>query len=848
MVELNQIAPYAVQATIAIEDKTFYEHSGVKLISILRAGFNNLIGRRTGGGGASTLTQQLIKNTIIGNERSIFRKIKEAILALQLEKKYSKDEIIKLYLNQIPYGSTNYGVEAASESYFHKSAKDLNLPESATLAALIQAPSRYLNDVNALRSRRDLVLRLMNEQKYITDAEKADAQGQALRIYRNVGIFDAPHFVLYVKKLLADKFGENIIDTGGLKVITTLDYEKQMAAEKIVKESGDKFAKTAKANNAALIAIDPPTGQILAMVGSRDFNNEEIDGQFNVAVLGRRQPGSSFKPFVYTAAFEKGYTPDTVLYDVATNFDARNGKIYSPKNYDGKDHGLVTMRKALQGSLNIPAVKTMYLVGEEQTAEFAKRFGYTTFTGDYGLSLVLGGAEVSPLEHTIAFAALANKGTYHPSASILSVSDDEGNKLYEWMPDPGTEAVSTELAVLISNVLSDNDARAFMFGLNSTLVLSDRKVAAKTGTTSDNKDAWTMGYVPSLAVGVWVGNTIPSPMLGGGSLLAGTIWNKFMKVALSSTTPEDFPAPPANDATKPVLRGSNGGLTLPINSITGKIAVSTTPENLIVEKSFLPPHDILYYLNKDDPRGPAPADPTADPQFAAWEYGVQLWAIHMNASGTPVSFTEPPTEYDSMTTQSDELTPSLTVLSPHPAESISSRDLPVSVKVSSPRGVASVAYLIDGVTLATINAFPFDTTLFLEKQSAGPHTLKVIAADDQGNNATQEIVFLLNVEPDPADFTWYDGESVVVKGSDYPRAFYLTPTRWDATKDIKILLSGGGKAERQIYDIDHNEKFENGRVFFTWLHSPGAGTYKLRGVLVGNDGKTVERILTVTVQ
>lgn len=848
VVNLDQIAPSAVQATIAIEDKTFYEHSGVKITSIIRAAFNNLIGSHSGGGGASTLTQQLIKNTIIGNERSIFRKIKEAILALQLEKKYSKDEIIKMYLNDIPYGSTNYGIEAAAQSYFHKSAKDLTLPESATLAALIQAPSRYLNDVNALRDRRDLVLRLMSEQNYITDAQKQEAQNQALRIYRNNGIFDAPHFVLYVKKLLADQFGENVVDTGGLKVITTLDYDKQVMAEKIVKENGDKFAKTAKANNAALIAIDPKTSQVLTMVGSRDFNNEDIDGQFNVAVLGRRQPGSSFKPFVYTAAFEKGYTPDTVLYDVSTNFDSRDGKVYTPKDYDGKERGLVTMRKALQGSLNIPAVKTMYLVGEQQTADFAKRFGYTTFTGDYGLSLVLGGAEVSPLEHTDAYAALADGGTYHSTASILSVSDDKGNSLYEWTPDPGTEAVKPELAALISNVLSDNESRAYMFGLNSTLVLPDRPVAAKTGTTSDNKDAWTMGYVPSLAVGVWVGNTIPSPMLGGGSLLAGTIWNRFMKAALASTTPEDFPVPPPNDATKPVLRGSNGGLILPIDTATGKIAVSTTPENLIVEKSFLPPHDILFYVNKDDPRGPDPVDPTVDPQYAAWEMGVQNWAIHMNASSTPVTFSEPPTEYDNFTVQSADLIPSLTVLSPHLAESISSRELPVSVKASAPRGVTSVSYFIDGINLATITTFPFDTTLLLEKQQPGPHTLKVIAADDQGNSASQEVTFLLNVEPDPADFTWVDGDAVTVKGSDYPRAFYLTPTRWDATKDIKILLSGGGKAERQIYDIDKNDKFENGQVFFTWNHSPGVGNYKLRAVMYDNAGRTVERTLAVTVQ
>ncbi|MFA6105565.1 MAG: penicillin-binding protein [Patescibacteria group bacterium] len=846
VVELDQIAPAAVQATVAIEDKDFYNHSGVKIMSIIRAAVNNFLGRKSGGGGASTLTQQLIKNTIIGNEHSYFRKIKEAILALQLEKKYSKEEIIKLYLNDIPYGSTNYGIEAASQSYFHKSSKDLNLAESATLAALIQAPSRYLSDVNSLRNRRDLVLRLMNEQGYINEEQKKAAQEQALRIYRNNGIFDAPHFVLYVKKLLADQFGENTIDTGGLKVITTLDYDKQIMAEKIVKEQGDKYVKTAKANNAALIAIDPKTSQILTMVGSRDFNNEEIDGQFNVAVLGRRQPGSSFKPFVYTAAFEKGFTPETVLYDVKTNFDSRDGKTYTPKDYDGKERGLVTLRKALQGSLNIPAVKTMYLVGSMETIDFAKRFGYTTFTGDYGLSLVLGGAEVSPLEHTNAYATLADNGVYHAPVSILEVTDYQNNTLYKWTEDPGTEAVKPELAALISSVLSDNEARKYVFGANSTLVLGDRPVAAKTGTTQDNKDAWTMGYVPTLAVGVWVGNTKPSPMLGGGSLLAGTIWNQFMKKALASTTPERFPEPPINDATKPVLRGSDGGVTLPIDSMTGRIAVSTTPENLIVMKTFVLPHDILHYVNKDDPRGPAPTNPADDPQYEAWEQGVQEWAMRQSTSGTAISFSEPPTEYDNI--QTNEFAPTLSIYNPLPSQAISSREMPVVIKVSAPRGVSEVAYMVDGTTLATINSYPFDTTLQLTNYRAGEHKLKVIVSDDQGNSTSQEVIFLLNVAPDPASFEWTDATPLSLTVAEFPRPFSVTPYRWDMIENIQVYLSTDGQNERLIYTINHNDPYADGKTFFIWKKVPSAGNYRLRGLMKDKDGRVEERTLQVIVK
>lgn len=846
IVGLDQMSAYTAKATIAIEDKKFYEHKGVLLLSILRAEVNNLIGRRTGAGGASTLTQQLIKNTITGNEHSVFRKIKEAILAVQLERKYSKDEILKMYLNEIPYGSTNYGVEAASQSYFHKSAKDLALPESATLAALIQAPSRYLNNLNTLRDRRDLVLRLMNEQGFITNEQKSQAQNEALRIYRNNGILDAPHFVLYVKQLLADQFGERLVDTGGLKVITSLDYDKQKMAEKIVKENGDKFAKEANANNAALVAVDPKTSEILAMVGSRDYENDAIDGQFNVAVLGRRQPGSSFKPFVYTAAFEKGYTPDTVLYDVTTDFDLREGdQKYTPQNFDGKEHGLVTMRKALQGSLNIPAVKTLYLVGSAAAIDFAKRFGYTTLTGDYGLSLVLGGAEVNLLEHTNAYAALADNGTYHLPVSILKVTSDK-ETLLEWNNPDGTEAIKPELAATITNVLSDNGARVFMFGTTSTLVLRDRPVAAKTGTTNDNKDAWTMGYTPSLVTGVWVGNTIPAPMKSGGSHLAGVIWNQFMSAALKGTPVEQFPVPPPNDATKPVLRGSEFGIKLNINRLTGRIAVSSTADNLIVEKTFLPPHDILHYVNKDDPRGAAPDNPGLDPQYQNWENALQDWVVREQQAGHAVTLEEPPTLYD--TPQSAELAPTLEFVFPVSGQAVTSRNISIEVKASSPRGVAQVMYFIDGISIGNSTQFPFSFNYVAQKLSKGQHTLRAVAQDDLGNSTVREMQFDLEAPMDPPSFEWFDASPLTLKGDTYPRSFSVTPFRWDDIKEIKIYLKSAS-GEKWIYTFNHVEdKLFNNQLMFTWQHSPGVGSYTLRGVMTDSGGATVERELGVNVQ
>ncbi len=754
-----------------------------------------------------------------------------------------------MYLNEVPFGSTNYGVESASQSYFHKSAKDIDLAESATLAALIQAPSRYLNNINTLRDRRDTVLRLMNEQGYITLEEKTKAQNEAPRIYRANGIMDAPHFVLYVKQLLADQFGEKMVDDGGLKVITTIDFEKQVAAEKIVKENGDKFAKQSNANNASLVAIDPKTGQILALVGSRDFSNEDIDGQFNVAMLGKRQPGSSFKPFVYTAAFEKGFTPDTVVYDTVTNFDLGVNGDYTPNNYDGKEHGLVTFRKALQGSLNIPAVKALYLVGTAETIDFAKRFGYTTFTGDPGLTLVLGGAEVNLLEHTNAYATLADNGSYHVPVSILKVTDPKENVLTQWKEVPGTEAVKPELAATISNVLSDDAARAYMFGRNGSLTLPGRPVAAKTGTTNDYKDAWTMGYTPSLATGVWVGNTKPSPMKGGGNALAGLIWNQFMREATKNSLVETFPPPPENDATKPVLRGADGGIKLKIDKASGLIATSSTPPALIVEKTYLPPHDILHYVNKNDPRGSAPTDPLVDPQYLNWENSLLNWAQRQNNSGNSVSFEEPPTEYDS-TTFNPELTPQIQIISPTVNQIIDGKQLNIEIKASAPRGIKQVFYTIDNEQVGTNEQFPFNFSYTFGKLYTNQHVLKVSAVDDQGNAGQATVVFSINAQYDPATFSWVGGDGITISKEEFPKTIQLKPIRWDDIKNIKVQLINSKGVAKNIFDFNHKEDSLTGDdlLEFSWKNYPGTGQYTLKGTLFVNNGSIEDKTLKVEIK
>ncbi len=847
MVNLDQIAPLAVKATVAVEDKNFYTHKGVRLTSIIRAALNNLIGRRAGSGGASTLTQQLIKNTIVGGERSYFRKIKEAILAMRLEKKYSKDQILKMYLNEIPYGSTNYGIEAASQSYFKKNALDLTLAESATLAALLKQPTRYLNDTNMLKERRDLVLRLMREQEYISEEEKNAAQEEPLKISRNTGIMDAPHFVLYIKQLLAEQYGEKMVDQGGLKVISSLDYDKQKIAESVIEEFGDKFLEEANANNASLVAIQPTTGEILAMVGSRDFFDEEIDGQFNVAVLGKRQPGSSFKPFVYAAAFEKGYTPETVLYDVETNFEKRSGGEYIPHNYDNKDHGLITMRRALGNSMNIPAVKALYLVGEEYISDFAERFGYTTLSGgDYGLSLVLGGAEVNLLEHTNAYATLANNGRYHSPVAVIRIYDDKGSEIFSNPETEGTEAIKPEIAALITDVLADDDARAFTFGHNGILTLPGRPVAAKTGTTNNYKDAWTLGYTPSLATGVWVGNTIPATMKGGGSRLAGQIWNKFMKESLADTSSEEFPAPPENDATKSVLIGSDGVSKIKVNRLNGRIATSSTPENLIVEREFLPPHDILHYVIKDDPRGPVPENPADDPQYEGWEAGVAAWAERERAAGREVSFSEPPSELDNYSFD-PALIPTIEILNPTPSSTINSRELKIDLIASAPRGIAEILYKLDDNTFSVQRTPPFSVSYYLKNTTKGWHTLSIIASDDMGNSIMQDIAFELTADMDPPNFNWVDNSPLYIKNDDFPRSISVIPFRWDEIKNIQVQLTGEG-ANKLIYTFDHNDQLLVDKLNFTWKNSPGPGNYILTATMTDNSGRKEIKTLDVVVQ
>lgn len=829
LVTLDKIPLNLRNGLIATEDTAFYEHHGIRPLSIIRSVVYGIIGRGNNriGGGASTLTQQLIKNAILVNEGPFTRKPKEVILSLRLEQKYTKDEILQIYFNEIPYGSTNYGVEAAAQSYFGKSVSELDLEQSATLAGFPKAPSKYLNNPEALKERRNFVLRRMKEEGYITEDQMKEAQAKPLTFSRRVDNIVAPHFVFYVKDQLDEMYDQKTVDAGGLNVITSLDYDAQLAAEKAIQDK-EKLLDQAGANNAALVALDPRTGQILAYVGSKDFFNNNIQGQFDIVSQARRQPGSSIKPIIYAAAFEKGYTPDTVLFDVITNFSL-SGTPYIPKNYTLAEYGPVTMRQALQGSLNIPAVKTFYLVGEKKGIEFASRLGYSTFnSGTFGLSLVLGGGEVSMLEHVNAYGVFANNGAYNAPVSILKVTSPQGETLYEWKKAEPKQVVDSKVAATLTSVLSDDSARAFIFGAGGPLTLPGRPVAAKTGTTNGYKDAWTVGYTPSVVAGVWTGNSNNKEMKQGygGSKVSGDIWHGFMAEYLKGKPVESFPAPPPNDAEKPVLRGSSGGgVTLDVNSVTGKIATSSTPPEYIVEKTFLQPHDILYYVNKDDPRGPYPTNPQDDPQFAVWEGAVQAWIErkHTSDPNWQMSFEEPPTEYDDE--QSLALIPTVSVVSPTPGSVLNTRHITTNIQVAAPRGVSKVTYFIDKQKVATVTAYPFNLDTYVRTLTNGSHELSLLVEDDIGNHVEKTIPFTLTAEDEAPYVTWVRSSDTLQR-SDFPVTFFLNPFQIQKIREVRVYIGSNG-SKSLLSVINNFSDLFNDQISVLWTEVPPSGNWTL---------------------
>lgn len=763
IIPLSDISEYVRLGTIAIEDQNFYSNIGIEPTSILRA----VIADFTTGQysqGASTITQQVVKNSLLTQDKTITRKIKEWVLAIKLTRAISKDQILETYLNETPYGGTLYGVEEASQAFFGRPAKELTLAQAAYLAAIPQAPtyySPYGTHRDALDSRHRLVLQRMKDLGMITASEYNAAVNEKVQfLSRDSAGIRAPHFVMFVRDYLLQKYGEDTVLHGGLKVITTLDYSLQQKAEDVVTKFGSSLASNFNASNTAMVAIDPKTGDILTMVGSRNYFDSKIDGNFNVA-LAQRQPGSTFKPFVYSTLFKKGYTPETILFDTETEFSTLckpDGKpknpsddpekvCYMPGEYDEVFEGPLTVRQALAQSRNIPAVKALYLAGIPDSIRTAHDLGITSLNQPdrYGLTLVLGGGEVSLLELTSAYGVFANDGIRNPYRSILEIDDNKGNVLEKSTTSP-TQALQPEIARQISSILSDTKVR-----MNSLKPIGEsvgRPVAIKTGTTNDYRDVWTVGYTPDIVVGAWAGNNDNVPMQHNvAGLIISPLWGAFMSQAAKNFPMTSFQAPPAplTDG-KPVLRGIwQGGYSYKIDTVSGKVATANTPIETTQEIVFDNVHTILQWVNKDDPRGPIPTRPSDDSQYEAWEYGVRKWFTNWQKSHP--EFKE--TNNTAVPTATDDVhvpqnAPTITIVSPAPGLTINPKNLlTIQINAVGRYPAKKTEVYLNGKYILTAERDPLSISFVPEDVSSlsDTNTLSVTTYDEAYNKGQASVDF-----------------------------------------------------------------------------------------------------------
>lgn len=732
VVPLSAISINIQNATIAIEDENFYNHGGIDVKSIFRALLANL---KPGGvrEGASTITQQVIKNAVLTSSQTFTRKIEEAILAIKLEHTMTKSQILETYLNEAPYGGNIYGIEEASETFFGVSASSTDIAEAAYLAAVLQAPtyySPYGSNKNGLDSRQHLVLEKMKENGFIT----ADQYNHAIAenvvfLAKNLTGIRAPHFVMYVINELINQYGEDVVKNSGLKVTTTLDYGIQSKAEDVIKKFSPVLQSTYDASNTAMIAIDPKTGDIISMVGSRDYFDNSIDGSFNVTTAFR-QPGSTFKPFVYATAFEKGFTPDTELWDIPMQFSpqcnpdgttknpsADPKKIcYAPVEYDKTYEGPMPARYALPQSRNIPAVEMLYLAGIPDSLATAQAMGITSLTDPnrYGLTLVLGGGEVSLLDLTSAYGVFADDGIRNPYRSILEVDDGQGNVLQQASLNPA-QVIPAQQARQINDVLSDKINR--MYSLEALTAPLKRQLALKTGTTNDYRDVWTLGYTPDIAVGFWAGNDDNTPMNNAISTLIITpVWAAFMTEINDSLPKNSFVAPdPEPTNLKPALRGIwQGGVSYFIDTISGKVATQYTPIQTIKEVVFPNVHNPLQWIDKDSPQGPIPGDPQNDPQYTNWEYSVRNWLVDYetkNPSFKEIADFTVPTTTDDVHVPANF--PHISISSPLEGINLdSNKRVGVSITTSGPYPIQKANLYINGnyITSSTVSPFGMSFT------------------------------------------------------------------------------------------------------------------------------------------
>ena len=880
IVPFDQISPYASKASMAIEDDEFYNHGGVDFKAFLLAVCGEFRICNTSRGG-STITQQFVKNAFLSPERSYTRKAKEIILSLQLEGRYEKDEIMEMYLNRIPYGANIYGVEVASKTFFGKPAAELTIAESAVLAAIPKAPTYYspygnniyvqvdLSEEEIVRQdirteqelvdfiakgllgktytfgegedardiyvkgRVDFVLERMRDLEYISEAEyeEALAESNAIEFKPFREDITAPHFVMYVRQILEEKYGTEALEKGGLRVTTTLDVEKQKAADEAVEARAEANETNFGVTNAALVSLDPNSGEILAMVGSRDFWNDEIDGKVNVT-LRPRLPGSSFKPIAYAAAFLQGYAPSTVAYDVRTKF----GAWYEPENFDGQFMGPMTFRAALAASRNVPAVKAGHLAGIPNVIDLARKMGIDLNQPDdwYGLSLALGAGEARPLDMALAYAVFANGGYKVEPVAILKVEDRSGNILEEYeQPDKKNLVLDPQVAYLINNILSDPAARPDEYW-RSTLTVPGHVNGAKTGTSNKKKDnvnypfdLWTIGYTRNLVSAVWAGNADGTHVnrTASGLDTAGRIWKLYMTEATKEMPKAEFERPegirwvrvakrsgklPSEHTPEDeVVSGIFASFSVPteydnsyqfveIDKVSGKLATEFTPKEAIEERAFYMHHSLL-------------------PENVQWESAVRKWAKDNDEDE------EPPTEYDDVhTAETMGAKPQITITSPKSKSEVSPPSLGVWVDISSPSGVEKVEYQFDDELVYTAESAPFNGIIPLSKslKNGSTHEIKAIVYDEL-YRSNQSTISIKIGEDDTA-----------------PRVSFVYPT--DGAKltvgtSVAIQVDAkdsNGAVNKVRFYLDNKLQKEDESEPFTWqLKVPSQpGTYDLKAV------------------
>lgn len=744
------------KATVSIEDKNFYKHGGFSSQGMLRALWNIIIFHKLEGG--STLTQQLVKNVLLTQERTLPRKIKEFILAIQIERKYTKDEILQMYLNEAPYGSTTYGIEAAAQYYFNKKAKDLLPLESIVLSGFPQSPSRYspfTGEINAYVWRSGEVLRRLREDGQITADEEKKFREELpdIKFIQERSKFKAAHFVEYVKDLLIKQFGETLVTEGGLKVTTTLDLVLQEKAENIVREEVEKAKKLQVGNGAALI-LDPQTGEILSMVGSKDYEATESAGaMFNVVTQGLRQPGSALKPITYAAAFKNGYTPSSIVMDVETKFPGGiNQKDYAPKNYDLKWRGPLQLRYALANSINMSAVKVLALTGVKDMLSLAYNMGLSTLEptkenlSRFGLAVTLGGGEVKLLDLTSAFGVFATGGLKYEPVAILKVTDLKGKTLFEYKKTQGKRILGEDISFLITSILSDNQARSLVFGENSYLNIPGKNIFVKTGTTDDKRDNWAIGGSTRRIVGTWVGNNDNSPMhpsLASGVTGAAPIWNRIIKEALKDTPNDSFIQPgnivemeidaflgglPRSEFPKRKEYFIKGTEPTAVSPIYKKLKISKSNGKLandieIASGSYDEKEYIVFAEN----------DPVSTDGKNRWQEGINEW---LKTQGDPKY--HPPTETSSE--RVDQVIMNIT--SPQDRQQYNDHDIKISGEAFSVNAISQLRIEIDGLEMEKAPGTTYSRVFNL---NTGPHIIRMTARDDKGREATGEVKIGINV-------------------------------------------------------------------------------------------------------